>query len=51
MEHRTFDKFVQLLGNYLENTHLDTVEEGAAERAGSEQISWLLSASLQPGPT
>ena len=41
MENRTFDKFVQLLGNYLENTHLDTVEEGAAERAGSEQISWL----------
>lgn len=34
MENRTFDKFVKLLGDYLENTHLDTVEEGAAERVG-----------------
>lgn len=33
MENRIFDNFVQLLGNYLENIDLDTVEQGAEERA------------------
>ncbi|KAI4582839.1 hypothetical protein MJG53_008052 [Ovis ammon polii x Ovis aries] len=34
MENRIFDNFVQLSGNYLDNTDLDTVQKGAAERVG-----------------
>lgn len=37
MENRIFDNFVQLLGNYLDNTDLDTVQKGAAERVGRRE--------------
>lgn len=36
-ENRIFDNFVQLLGNYLDNIDLDTVQEGAAERVGQRE--------------
>lgn len=51
MENRTFDKFVQLLGDYFENTHLDMVEEGAAERVGVRADPTALRVSPQPGLT
>lgn len=51
MENRTFDKFVQLLGNYLENRHLGRWRRAQQKEWGQSKSHGFLSVSPQPGPT